>query len=161
MIVDFNLNGAMTSVRADPAERLSDILHDRLGIQSLKRGCGSGRCGSCLVLMDGAIVPSCLVPSFSARGATLITYEGFSRMKEYEDVRRGFAEARVESCGYCLPGKALLASYLADSLEDADDEAIAAGLSGVSCRCTDASALVRGVKAAMRFRKERIYGAPV
>ena len=63
MTVEFNLNGRPVAAQADPAERLSDFLHDRFGMLSVRRGCGSGRCGSCLVLMDGKAVPACLMPS--------------------------------------------------------------------------------------------------
>ncbi len=161
MIVEFTLNGAPVSVRAEPAERLSDILHDKLGAASVKRGCGSGRCGSCLVLMDGGVAPSCIVPAFSVRGADVVTYEGFRGKRECGDVIEGFRRAGVESCGFCLPGKVLLASYLADTLDDEDEETILGGLSGVSCRCTSARALAEGVRQAMRIRKERTYGSPV
>jgi carbon-monoxide dehydrogenase small subunit len=161
MTIEFTLNGRRVSAQADPAERLSDFLHDRLGTLSVRRGCGSGRCGSCLVLMDGKAVPSCLIPSFRARGSSIISYEGLLELPDFQDVLAGFAQAGVRACEFCLPGKSVLAVYLLGSLQDADRAGILSALAGVACRCTDAETLARGVEAAMDFRRERLYGPPV
>ena len=157
MIADFILNGMDVSVHCDPRERLSDVLHDRLGIESVRRGCGTGRCGSCLVLLDGKAIPSCIVPGFQARRREIITYEGLLKMAEREDLDRGFLEAGVDTCGYCLPGKYILAEYLVGRQLEGRD-AVLRGLSGVSCRCDDAEALAAAVELAIEYRRERLYG---
>ena len=60
--VSFVINGEAKTVRAHPMERLLDVLRRQLGLTGAKEGCGEGECGSCSVLMDGALVNSCLVP---------------------------------------------------------------------------------------------------
>jgi carbon-monoxide dehydrogenase small subunit len=161
MMADFILNGMDVSVHCDPRERLSDILHDRLGVASVRKGCGTGRCGSCLVLLDGKAVPSCIVPAFQARSREIITYEGLQGMAEHEDLSRAFREAGVDACAYCLPGKYVLAEYLAERLKEPDRDAIRRGLSGASCRCDDGESMVAAIELAIEYRRERRYGKAV
>ena len=67
--VSFTLNGAPATVEIDPADRLLDLLRDRLGLTGTKEGCGEGECGACTVWLDGLPVNSCLVPAYQARGS--------------------------------------------------------------------------------------------
>lgn len=158
MNVDFILDGRPVSVTAHPCERLADILHDRLGVRSVKSGCQIGRCGSCMVILNKRVVPSCLVPAFRVRRCTVTTLEGFRVSEEYRDIEKGFQDAGVESCGFCLAGKILCTHQLMEESPGADRTRIAEGLSGVSCRCTEPSALIQGVERAMEYRRERRYG---
>ncbi len=76
--VSFTVNGAAHTVSVYPMERLLDVLRTELGLTGAKEGCGEGECGSCSVLMNGALVNSCLVPVLQAQGATLCTIEGLA-----------------------------------------------------------------------------------
>jgi aerobic-type carbon monoxide dehydrogenase small subunit (CoxS/CutS family) len=153
----FTLNGEEVSLNAPAIERLSTLLHDRFGLSSVRAGCLSGRCGSCLVLIDGKLANACLVPAFKARKSSITTFEHFSKTKEYADIEKAFQKAGVETCGFCLPGKALSTENLIGSLRDGDPDRIAAGLSSCVCRCTELPALVRGVALAMESRRERDF----
>jgi aerobic carbon-monoxide dehydrogenase small subunit len=158
MNVSFILNGEEVSLNAPAIERLSSLLRDRFGLSSVRSGCLSGRCGSCIVLMDGKPVNACLVPAFKARKAKITTFEAFSKSPEYEDIEKGFSKAGVETCGYCLAGKVLSAESVISTLHETDPEMIAMGLSGCVCRCTELPSLVRGVAFALESRRERSYG---
>ena len=54
-----NINGADRMIVCDPnKDTLAELLR-RLGLTSVKIGCGTGQCGSCTVLLDGQPVRSC------------------------------------------------------------------------------------------------------
>ena len=73
--VSFTLNGAPATVEIDSADRLLDVLRERLGLTGTKEGCGEGECGACTVWLDGLPVNSCLVPAYQVRGARVHTVE--------------------------------------------------------------------------------------
>ena len=50
--IRFRLNGAETTVDADPDRSLLDILRGRLGITGPHFGCGANECGACNVIVD-------------------------------------------------------------------------------------------------------------
>ena len=74
--VELVLNGEQRIVEVPAGERLLDTLRYRLGLTGTKEGCGEGECGACTVLLDGLPVNSCLVPTYQARGAEVISIEG-------------------------------------------------------------------------------------
>lgn len=159
MIIDFILNGEDVSVNVKAIERMSAVLHDILGLTSVKSGCLSGNCGSCLVLQNGKLVNACLLPAFKARKSEIVTLEGFKETQEYQDILSGFSKAGVVTCGFCYAGKVLSAETVLERASDGDAGIISEGLSGCACRCTELSTLIRGVESAIERRRERKYGA--
>jgi carbon-monoxide dehydrogenase small subunit len=140
--VRFTLNGTPVEVDAHPMRRLLDLLREECGLTGTKEGCGEGECGACTVLIDGAPVCSCLVPSAQAEGTTVVTIEGLG---DAHPLQRCFMDEVGAQCGICTPGMIMAACVLprAASLED-----IRIGLAGNLCRCTGYSAIYRAVQAA-------------
>jgi aerobic carbon-monoxide dehydrogenase small subunit len=155
MIVPFELNGAMVYIDTNPAERLVHILRQRYHLTGSKEGCLSGRCGSCTVLMNGKPVPSCIVPAFQVRNATIETIEHFRNGDACRDILEGFKAAGVVTCGFCDAGKILIADAILRTDERPSKEDIKAMYSGNLCRCTSIDDLVEGVRQAAIIRRKR------
>jgi aerobic carbon-monoxide dehydrogenase small subunit len=134
--VAFTVNGEERTVLAYPMERLLDVLRGQLGLTGAKEGCGEGECGSCSVLLDGALVNSCLVPVLQAQGATIVTIEGVAPQSGLHALQRTFLEWGGAQCGICTPGIIMAASHLLKKKSHPSMEQIREGLSGNLCRCT-------------------------
>lgn len=152
MIVAFILNGEDVSLKADPLERLSDLLRDRFGISSLMCDCLEGVCGKCVVFLDGRLVNSCLVPAFKVRGSEVITYEGFKSTDAHEAVARAYEEAGVELCGFCDAAMLMATGSLLESSERPSDEEIKETMSSIYCRCTTPSLTLKAVRGAVESK---------
>ena len=138
MKMKLHVNGDKRSVDVPPMKRLLDTLREELALTGTKEGCGEGECGACTVLVDGAAVNSCLVPTCQADGCELQTVEGIARSGGKQAARlhrlqRAFLDKGAAQCGICTPG--MLMAALALPKRATLDE-IRAGLAGNLCRCT-------------------------
>ena len=134
--LSFTVNGEMRTVRVHPMERLLDVLRQQLALTGAKEGCGEGECGSCSVLMDGALVNSCLVPILQAKSANIVTIEGLAAGAQLNCLQEAFLECGGAQCGICTPGMIVAASHLLQRNPQPTIEDIREGLSGNLCRCT-------------------------
>ena len=118
-------------------ERLLDALRRELALTGTKEGCGEGECGACSVLLDGALVNSCLVPVAQAAGCDIRTIEGVANAGDQPAaVQEAFISCGGAQCGICTPGMILAAIVLLEKHPQPSDAEIRAGLSGNLCRCT-------------------------
>jgi aerobic carbon-monoxide dehydrogenase small subunit len=152
--IAFTVNGAAKTVKAYPMERLLDVLRQQLKLTGAKEGCGEGECGSCSVLMDGALVNSCLVPVLQAEGSSVVTVEGLAKGETLHILQEAFLECGGAQCGICTPGMILAACHLLEGNPEPTTEEIREGLSGNLCRCTGYSQIVEAVVEAARRRTE-------
>jgi carbon-monoxide dehydrogenase small subunit len=134
--ISFTVNGEARTIRAYPMERLLDVLRRQLGLTGSKEGCGEGECGSCSVLMDGALVNSCLIPILQAQGAKIVTIEGLAEGSHLHAIQQAFIDFGGAQCGICTPGIILAACHLLDKKPRATLDDIREGLAGNLCRCT-------------------------
>jgi carbon-monoxide dehydrogenase small subunit len=135
MIVNITLNGRRTPLEGHPMARLLDVLR-RSGLTGTKEGCGEGECGACAVLVDGAVVNSCLMPLAHAEGASITTIEGVASDRHLHAIQESFLECGGAQCGICTPGMVLAAYDLLLRHRHPTDDQIREGLSGNLCRCT-------------------------
>jgi len=150
--LSLHVNGERRTVHVYPMERLLDTLRDRLGLTGTKEGCGEGECGSCSVLMEGALVNSCLVPVLQARDANIVTIEGLAAGSELNDLQQAFLQCGGAQCGICTPGMILAAAHLLHKKPQPTREEIREGLSGNLCRCTGYMQIFEAVAEAARRR---------
>ena len=67
------VNCGEVSVAVPPAQRLSRVLREQLGLTGTKVGCDAGDCGACTVLLDGEPVCSCLVAVGQVENGSITT----------------------------------------------------------------------------------------
>ena len=137
MKIQFQVNDVAREVDAPPMKRLLDVLREDLRLTGTKEGCGEGECGACSVVIDGAIVNSCLVPVAQVSGCTIKTIEGVALAQDQlHAVQQAFIECGGAQCGICTPGMVLAAVSLLEKFPNPDEAEIRNGLAGNLCRCT-------------------------
>jgi len=145
-----SVNGETKTVQAYPMERLLDVLRQEFGLTGTKEGCGEGECGACSVLMDGALVNSCLIPVLQAKGASIVTIEGLAGDSRARAVQDSFLEHGGAQCGICTPGMILAAVSLLNKRPEPSIEDSREGLAGNLCRCTGYIQIFEAVAEAAR-----------
>jgi aerobic carbon-monoxide dehydrogenase small subunit len=130
------VNGEPRRVQAFPMARLLDVLREEMQLTGTKEGCGEGECGACAVLMNGALVNSCLIPAIEADGTEIRTIEGLADGEQLHAVQQAFLECGGAQCGICTPGMVIAAVALLERHPHPDDAEIREGLAGNLCRCT-------------------------
>ena len=139
-----------------PARRLlSDFIRDNLFLTGTKRGCETGVCGACSVLVDGEVVKSCLSLAVQANGHEITTVEGLSPDGVLHPVQEAFMENGGFQCGYCTPGFLMAAIAILNESPSPTEDQVRAGLSGNLCRCTGYVGIVESIMAAA----EKMRGA--
>jgi carbon-monoxide dehydrogenase small subunit len=150
----FRLNGNDRTVRGPADRRLIDVLREDLATTSAKKACGIGRCGACMVLMNGEPCNSCLLMMWQVEGADIVTPEGLHAVPDAAFVRQGFIEENAFQCGYCAPGFTVTLTALLRDTPRADEDDIRAALGGNLCRCTGYHSIVRGALRAVTLKAE-------
>src|SRR5438093_3372983 len=114
--IRFSVNGRCASVSTSPAQRLSRVLRDDLGLIGTKVGCDAGDCGACTVLLNGEPVCSCLVAAGQAAGSEITTVEGLAgRAPLHSRLQESFLSLGAAQCGACTPGMLVAATALLEN----------------------------------------------
>jgi carbon-monoxide dehydrogenase small subunit len=141
-----------------PSQRLLiDCLRYDLGLTGTKEGCSVGVCGACTVLMDGALVSSCLTLAVLADGKEIVTVEGLARNGNLHPVQQAFIDFGGFQCGICTPGMVVAAKALLDENPNPSDDEIKDWMMGNLCRCTGYYKIIESIRgAAARMQTERV-----
>ncbi len=148
--VSFTLNGLKKTDEVEPNQTLCDYLHDVAGTTSVKKGCDTGECGACTVLLDDMPVTSCLVLAPQVEGRDVVTVEGLGTKLVPNPVQQAFVEHDAVQCGYCIPGMIVTLSWVREHVPRASDAEIKRLMSGNLCRCTGYLQQIEALKAAIK-----------
>jgi CO/xanthine dehydrogenase Mo-binding subunit/aerobic-type carbon monoxide dehydrogenase small subunit (CoxS/CutS family) len=159
--IGFTLNARPVEVRADPMQRLADLLRDTLGLTGTKIGCNAGDCGACTVLLDGRQVCACLVPAGRIEGCAVVTVEGLSGNGALNALQDAFLHHGAAQCGFCTPGMLMAASDLLARNPAPTRAAVLDALGGVLCRCTGYQTIIDAVLDVAATWERPPDGAPV
>lgn len=143
------INGKPVSIETDPSRKLLQVLREDLGLTGTKRSCEIGRCGACMVLIDGKPVNSCLTMAYQCSGKSITTIEGLAPEGELHPVQQCFLEEGGYQCGYCTPGMIVSVTALLERNPKPTTEEIEEALSGNLCRCTGYGGIVRSIARAI------------
>ena len=151
MIVTCRINGRRTVLEGHPMSRLLDVLRAS-GLVGTKEGCGEGECGACAIMLDGALVNSCLTPLAHAEDASITTIEGVAGDETLHQIQASFLECGGAQCGICTPGMIMAARDLLARNPDPTEADVRAALAGNLCRCTGYMRIFAAVLDAVRTR---------
>ena len=143
--ITFKLNGELKTWNGSPAARLLDVLREDFRNTGVKCGCREGECGACAVILDGALVNSCLTAMGRVNGSEIITIEGYKKTKRFERLDKAFASVGAVQCGFCIPGMIMAAECLLRKNPHPTEKEIRIGISGNLCRCTGYNAIVKAI----------------
>lgn len=152
--IHLTVNGEACDGEVDARTLLVHFLREHLGLTGTHVGCVVGECGACSVLVDGALVKSCLMLAVQADGCAVTTIEGLSTPGTLgtpgtlHAVQEAFIDRFALQCGFCTPGFVMAAHALLARNPDPTEEQIRQELSSNLCMCTGYVQIVEAVKQA-------------
>ena len=150
----FYLNGLPVETLAKATDTLLDVLRENLGVVSPKRGCDTGECGTCTVILNGEPVRACLTIALTVEGKKVETLEGLTQNGKLHPLQEAFHEHYAAQCGFCTPGMVMSAKALLDKKPKAGREEIVEAISGNLCRCGCYNEIVEAVEAVAHGRRK-------
>jgi carbon-monoxide dehydrogenase small subunit len=154
--IECTVNGEAQSAEVPARRLLSDFLRDDLYLTGTKRGCETGICGACSVLLDGEVVKSCLMLAVQANGRAITTIEGVARGEELHPLQQSFMQCGGLQCGYCTPGMIMASCDLLKNNPNPGSDEVRHGLAGNLCRCTGYAQIVESVLRASEVMAEEM-----
>ena len=154
-IITLTVNKQVYSVEVTPVTSLLDVLRDSLQITSPKKGCNTGDCGSCSVLVNGKLFKSCITNAMSVDGSEIITVEGLAGPGDLHPLQKTFYDYNAAQCGFCTPGMLMAAIALLNENPTPNEDEIKKALSGNICRCTGYKDIIEAVQAASVYMQKR------
>jgi aerobic carbon-monoxide dehydrogenase small subunit len=148
--LEFEVNGQTENLTVESRRLLCDALRDDLLLTGTKRGCETGVCGACSVLVDGRLIKSCLMLAVQVQGKSILTVEGLAPIGELSTIQQAYADNGGLQCGYCTPGFLMATVALLKANSNPSVEEIQAALEGNICRCTGYTGIVESVLAAAK-----------
>ena len=145
-LVQCTVNGKEVAEYVDVRESLLDMLRNRLGLTSVKKGCEVGECGACTVIIDGETIDSCIYLAVWAEGKNIRTLEGLEKNGELTRIQEALLRKALSSADSAHPGFVMSATVLLERGEKLTRDAIRKHMAGNLCRCTGYENIVNAVE---------------
>jgi aerobic-type carbon monoxide dehydrogenase small subunit (CoxS/CutS family) len=148
------INARVTEIPPDYLdEPLLWLLRDGMGLTGTHYGCGVGKCGSCMVLVNGMPTRTCETATSTVVGADVITIEGLEST-DLHPVQQAFTEFPLQ-CMWCLPGHVMAAVALLEKNPEAETEDIEKAIEENLCRCGGYNQIKQAIARAIEIQRER------
>jgi len=154
--VQATINGEDMEFLCEPRQSLLEVLRETLGLTGAKEGCNNGNCGACNVILDGALVNSCLVLAVEINGRRVTTIEGIATAQGLHPLQEKFIAHAALQCGFCTPGFIVASKALLDQNPNPSETEIREWLAGNLCRCTGYDRIVRAVMDAAQVQEKTL-----
>ena len=158
-VINMKVNGKPVEVAVDDRESLADVLRNKLGLTSVKKGCEVGECGACTVLIDGEAVNTCIYLAVWADNKSILTVEGLKgKNGELSIVQQAFIDEAAVQCGFCTPGLIMTAVEIVGKGKRYTRDELRKLISGHLCRCTGYENILNAVEKAIILTLEKNGG---
>ena len=154
-LINLKINGESYQLNVKPNILLLDLIREEIGLTGTKRGCGTGECGACTVLLEGRPVNSCLILAVEANEKNVTTIEGLAKDGQLHPLQEAFIEEGAVQCGFCTPGMLLSAKALLDVNSNPKEEEIKKAIAGNLCRCTGYTKIIKAIISAVEKMKRK------
>jgi carbon-monoxide dehydrogenase small subunit len=144
MQVDLAINGTTQQFDVSKSDSLLDVLRQN-GYLGAKRGCDTGACGFCTILVDGDPETSCVLPAMNADGSSVETIEGLGSQSDLDPLQQTFVDNFALQCGFCIPGMIMRSKAFLNENPDPTETEVREALSDNLCRCTGYKKIVEAV----------------
>ncbi len=148
METKFTVNDHAIVIDADETTPLLSVLRSELGLTGAKFGCGTEKCGACMVLIDGEPAYSCAREVGTLAGLTVTTVECLGQNGALHPIQQALLDEQAGQCGYCLAGIAVSATALLKRNPKPSRAEIVAALDPHLCRCGIHNRIIRAVQRA-------------
>jgi carbon-monoxide dehydrogenase small subunit len=170
--ISLKVNGELCAAEVEPRTLLVHFLREQVGLTGTHVGCVVGECGACSVMVDDALVKSCLMLAVQADGCSVTTIEGLTSTvgtpgtsgtsgapATLHPIQEAFVNRFGLQCGFCTPGFVMATHALLARNPNPTEADIRRDLSSNLCMCTGYMQIVEAVKEAAanleQWRKSR------
>lgn len=155
-VINMKVNGKPVEIAVDDRESLADVLRNKLGLTSVKKGCEVGECGACTVLIDGEAINTCIYLAVWADNKSILTVEGLKgKNGELSIVQQAFIDEAAVQCGFCTPGLIMTAVEIVGKGKRYTRDELRKLISGHLCRCTGYENILNAVEKAIILTLEK------
>ena len=146
-LLKITVNNEYHELYVKPKKLLVEVLRDELELTGTKRGCNTGACCACSVILNGVAVKSCSVLAMQADESEVLTVESLADGGELAPLQKSFLDHGAYQCGFCTSGMLMSATALLNDNPKPTIEQIKEALHGNICRCTGYNSIIRAIRA--------------
>ena len=148
-MISFHLNDRTDTYLGSADRPLIRVLREDFGLTGTKQSCGIGKCGACMVLVNGRPTLSCRTKVKAVEGKRVLTVEGLCA-DALTAVQQALLEAGAVQCGYCTSGIVMSLTAMLERNPHPDEEDVVTALKPHLCRCTGYLQMIEAVERVLK-----------